>query len=158
MSERLGTHLARAMVMTPPTAETTTTNPPALTLARATLYQGGLMGWTTQRVRNLEITEGVRYAQYNAAVRVVYVPKGKRNKRRIMLTYDPQLLIVEGWDAPEFDARRMGPSTTGGGVTTSQSRHSACSSEWTTEFEAWLAEQSLEIAADYRGYQTKERR
>lgn len=123
------------------------------TFNRATVYQNGLGGYRSQRVRGLIIREGVRYAQFDAAVQLTFTPKGKRKARRQHLTDELSLVVVEGWGAPEYDVDSMRAT----GPMTSQSRHLACSPEWQGEFDAWLAAQSLTVAADYRG-QTVESR
>lgn len=45
--------------------------------------------------RSLTVETGVKYAQYNNAVRVTWLAKGKRKARATVLTYNPFLIVVE---------------------------------------------------------------
>lgn len=119
------------------------------TYERATIYRCPEfgMGYRAYRVRNLTITYR-RYAQYENAVELRFIPKGKRRERVIMETYKPTTVVVEGWDAPLYDVSpfdRTGPMT-------AKSRHTAFSEGWGEEFENWLAAEGIDPSLDLRGH------
>lgn len=59
-----------------------------------TLYLAGMFGVGRTDCRTLKITTGVEYAQYDDAIRVEYLEKGKRKGRRLILDYKPWLRVV----------------------------------------------------------------
>lgn len=64
-----------------------------------TLYLCGMFGVQSTTCKTLKITTGVKHAQYDNAIRVEYVEKGKRNGRRMVLDYKPWLRVLNPKDA-----------------------------------------------------------
>jgi hypothetical protein len=58
-----------------------------------TLYISGMFGVSSINCKWLHVTTGVKYAQYDNAIRVEYIEPRKRNGRRLMLDYKPWLRI-----------------------------------------------------------------
>ena len=76
-------------------------------LDKATIYRQGAFGghYRTTEVRNLKV-RFVSFAQYEHAIEVTFIPKGKRKTRQFVETYRPTLVIAKGWDlapAPRFE-------------------------------------------------------
>lgn len=99
------------------------------------------------------------YAQYPRALRVEYLPKGKRKALGFMETLHPSLLVLRGYGHPEpgnaFTPERV-EAHPGGFVRTSMTRHSCYAPEWRIEFNAtmapYLEEHPGHVLADYRGH------
>lgn len=129
--------------------------------ARATLYVRGEFLGNIHRVeaRNVRIRI-VKYAQYAAAVEVTFVPKGARRERVITQAYGPSLVVLDGWGHFEPGAAfvQVGEADADG-TTVSRSRHSSCSEGWAKDFagelDAYLASTGIEVAADYRGHDSR---
>ena len=66
-----------------------------LTFENVTVYRVAMFGVHAITCRKVEIETGVKYAQYNDAIRVTYVKKGCRARRAFILDYDPWLRIVD---------------------------------------------------------------
>lgn len=95
----------------------------------------------------------MRHAQYERAVLVTLVPKGKRKERSYMETSHASTVIVEGWVEEQLPAPHD-PSGT--------ARHLSFDGQWNREFAAWLdamcRESGRKILADLRGYDAGEAR
>lgn len=80
-----------------------------------TLYFMGAFGATRLDCREVVIQRNVKHAQYNDAIRVLYLEKGKRKAMSRMLTHKPYMLMVHTKDAidvpSEFDAHAGGRIT-----------------------------------------------
>ena len=96
-----------------------------------------------------------KYAQYNAAPFIKYVPKGKRNVRGFVKTYQPYIIIIKGVNHPEPADAFTAPKTTVyemGVVTSRMSRYSSFDERYKTEFDAKISEylQSQTVLMDVR--------
>lgn len=98
-------------------------------------YEGKLVDYGTRK-----------YAQYNTAPFVDFIPDGKRKTIRIQKTYKPYLLILLGSGYPEPET--MCPPEGG------MSKYSSHDDRWRNDFDETLSKlgsvKSLEIVADYR--------
>lgn len=112
-----------------------TTEQKTVTFENVTLYRrGSMFGINRTDCRMLTITTGQKYAQYDNAIRIQYVEKGKRSARTFMLDYDPWLRVVSVSDAIKpADAMVQ----IGGG--SRHLRYASCDPRWTTDFEDQLA-------------------
>lgn len=129
------------MTLTAPETTTATTQ----TFTNVTIYLRGGMGNINRiDVRELTVERGVKYAQYNDAVRVTWLEKGKRKKAGLYLTYAPFLLVVNREDAIEpasiFGATELGSTP---GVSVRRSRYSAFDDGWVRDFRALLTEKNV---------------
>lgn len=112
----------------------------------ATVYYQGEMGMGVRPIvcKSVTITTGVKYAQYNDAIRVQFLEKGKRKERAFMLTYRPWLRIVATKDAISPDASLV-PVSANASVSVSRSRYMSCDPRWQTDFENKLAETGITV-------------
>ncbi len=102
-----------------------------LTFTNVAIYRSGAMfGVNRTDCKEVKVTLGVKYAQYNDAVRVEYLEKGKRTKRAFVLSYSPWLRICALKDAvtpaSAMDSNGDGSST---------SRYTSCDPRYETDFE-----------------------
>jgi hypothetical protein len=112
--------------------------------------------------RTLRVEVGP-YAQYAAAVRLTYVPKGSRKEREHVETYRPCAVILAGHGhmCPDglFDESTR---KTEGDISTVRSRYLSCDPRWQGDFDAklaaYVAEGKGRIVADFRGHDSKEER
>lgn len=113
-------------------------------------YQSeNLGGFGVRAVEALLLEHGTRkYAQYNNAPYVNFIPKGKRKARHLLLTYQPYLVIVEGWGHPSVELFEKVSETADAIVT--KSRHMSFSPEWGNENDDLIEKNNLKIVADYR--------
>jgi hypothetical protein len=133
-----------------------TTNRPALTETKATIYFRGEMMGNIHKIEVRSFSVEVRpYAQYSAAIEARFVKKGGRQVLGFVQSYAPSLVVVEGWGHPDA-APIFGPAVERDGVTVFRGRHSSCSPEWATEFDALLAAHvastGAKILHDFRGH------
>ena len=125
---------------------------------RVTLYlidsllQGGYLQIEASRAQ----VRRVAYAQYNTAVELTYRPKRARHDRQIMQTFQPTLVILEGWGHFQPDEYYT-PGTVHEGqhCTVTQGAFRGCAGEWRSEFtamlDAYVAETGAKVVRDYRG-------
>lgn len=78
------------------------------------------------------------WAQYENAVEVCYVEKGKRKERWLYRGDRPRIVVLAGWGHPEATVAMETVENTRD-YTVSRSRHSAYSPEWDKEFDAFFA-------------------
>lgn len=126
-----------------------------MTETKATIYfRGELMGNVHKmEVRSFGVKTGA-YAQYTSAITCKFVKKGGRSVLGFVQTFQPSLLILEGWGHPD-PAGIWGDEKTANGVTTRAGRHSACSPEWAKEFDSMIAEHikgGAKVLHDFRGH------
>lgn len=67
----------------------------AQSFINVTLYTVGGFGAHRIDCRELIVRKHVKFAQYDNAIEIAYVQKGKRNPRKMTLTYQPYALIVD---------------------------------------------------------------
>lgn len=135
----------------------TTTNPApeSVTTGRATIYTRGLLGSVTRtEVKTCQIT--VRpYAQYNHAVECRYRKPRQRVDRGFVQTFQPDLLVLDGWGHPEPGAAFETVSESADCVV-SRARYSACDPRWAADFnaqiDAYLEASGARVVADFRGH------
>jgi prolyl oligopeptidase PreP (S9A serine peptidase family) len=137
----------------PPGAPAFIANPTKadLTMKKATLYKQGdfgmawhkyeLSGWLIQKRK---------WAQYDQAVEILFLPKGASKLRRITVT-DPNIIMVSGWGHPSSPTMWTEEQRSGE-VTTSQSRHLSFSPEWKAEVEGMLKSRGAKVLLSLDGY------
>jgi hypothetical protein len=123
----------------------------------ATLYYQGDSGMAYRKIEVRDVELFFRpYAQYSAAVRVTFTPRGARTQREMWLTYKPTLVILAGHGHPAPDDMWTEPKSAGPGVATQMSRHMAFSEEWTNEaremIATYAARTGTRVLADLHGY------
>lgn len=90
------------------------------------------------------------YAQYTAVPYAIFTPKGARIKRKIQMSYQPYLVIVEGW-GHDLKQDIWGENTsTSPDVEVRQARYSGHHSGWKTDMNAKITAKNLKILADFR--------
>ena len=67
-------------------------------LKEATLYYNALFGFAKKEIKDVTISKG-KYAQYNAAIRIVGTEKGKRKQTADIIKNDAIVLV--GWKHPD---------------------------------------------------------
>lgn len=95
------------------------------------------------------------YAQYASAPFVKYVKKNARKPVGFVQTYDPYLVILDGWQDIESQSLWGKSETRANGVTVSSAKFSSFDSGWQKEFEA--ENTFTGIIADYRGVNAMEK-
>jgi hypothetical protein len=68
---------------------------------RVTLYVGGLFGYVNKEAEWVRVDRRP-YAQYVDAIFVEYLPRRARRARQMILTDDPDLVILLGWEHPDL--------------------------------------------------------
>jgi hypothetical protein len=129
--------------------------PVPLEAGPATIYHRSQFNYRRLEVRELSVSTE-RYAQYQRALRIEFVEKGKRRRYAMQQSYRPEVVILAGHGHPvpadAFEDR-------GGGC--SMSRHLSHGPEWSEEFQAligpYLAERPGVLLADYRDFDTQAR-
>jgi len=121
---------------------------------RVTLYFRSMLGVCKVEAKQVEIT--VRpYAQYQRAVEFRYRKPRQRIDRGAVQTYQPSLLVLDGWSHPEPGAR-FEPVSSDGDITVSRALYSACDPRWQTDFDAMIAAHieatGARVLADYRNH------
>ena len=107
-----------------------------LKFSNVTIYRRGYMfGITRTDCRDLTITTGVRYAQYDDATKLEWIERGKRKRVGCILDgHKPWLRVVNTAEAIEPQSPL---EDVGGG--TQRSRYLSCDPRWVTDFEDQLA-------------------
>lgn len=103
--------------------------------------------------REVTITEGVKYAQYERAIRVLFTPKRRRRVCEVYLTYKPFMVLLAAADAIEPDSLLTPAVPSGTGAMISQGRYMSFDSRWESDFLATLDAKGLKplvkITDDY---------
>jgi hypothetical protein len=76
-----------------------------------------------------------KYAQYEKAAFVRYVPKGKRNEQGIIKGYHPYILILEGHGHPEPESMFVDLGKSSTGLSVSQSKYRSFDENYKTDFD-----------------------
>ena len=117
---------------------------------KVTIYTRSEFIGNIVRIEAKLIEHGRRqYAQYENAPFVKYVPKGKRNPRGLQGSFQPYILILEGWGHPE-PASWLGDADDAG---MSSSRYASHDDRWQSDFDAIInphIEGGAVVVADYR--------
>lgn len=129
---------------------------PALKEQKVTLYFRGETMGNIHKIEARAFSTRLRpWAQFSSSVEVRFLKKGARRVLGFIQSYQPSLVILDGWGHPD-PAPIFGPAVQRNGVEISRGRHSACSPEWSTEFDAMLAahvaEKGAKILHDFRGH------
>ena len=123
---------------------------------KVTVYSKGGMGNIVRtECREVEV-ERAPYAQYRGAIHVRLTPKGKRNRRGFVETYESDLLVLEGHGhpAPEglFGEAQVDANT---GLAVSRSHYSAFDPRWASDFaemiDRYVKETGAKVLWDSRG-------
>lgn len=130
------------------------TNP--LKTQKVTIYFRGEMFSNYHKIEaTAHAVRLVKYAQYSSAVEFTFIPKGARKARGTVQTYQPSLLILEGWNHPDPATMFSDPESRGD-VTVQRSRHASCAPEWDSEFntliESHITATGAKVVADFRGH------
>lgn len=81
-----------------------------------------------------EIVMGKKFAQYNNAVKVVFTKKRKRKLSAMMLTHNPYMVIVDGWN--NLDPEDMfGKASIESGVEVKRSKYACFDDRYATDFD-----------------------
>jgi len=123
---------------------------------KVTIYTtSDFMGSIVKREGTL-IDFGVqKYAQFDRCPFVRYTPKGKRNPAGFCKTFQPYLLIIDGWNHPNPDDFFNDGVTNADGVTIKESRYISFDERYKTDFDLkirdyLLNQQNKLIILDYR--------
>ena len=117
---------------------------------KVTIYTTSKFFGSVVKHKGTLISHGrAKYAQYDAAPFVRYVPMGKRKPVGFVKGYKPYLLIVEGWNAPEPGGMFAEPEHKDG-VTVKQSRYACFDDQYKQDFDALIDASNVKIVADYR--------
>ena len=101
-------------------------------------YEGTLIEHGTQK-----------YAQYENAPFVTFIPKGKRKAIKFIKGYNPYLIIYRDWECPE-PGGMFGESYVKGDVIISRSKYASFDDQYKTDFNELLSRSNVDIIADYR--------
>lgn len=121
---------------------------------KVTIYLRGMFGISAKKASLLEVGTS-KYAQYDHAPFIRFVPKGKRKVHVWHGTDNPGFgLIVNGWDAPEPDDA-LGEADTSGHFTVRKTRYLSFAQEYVDEFNAkidpLIESGDVEVIVDFRG-------
>lgn len=115
----------------------------------------------TKGMFGIRVTEGWlldhgtrKWAQYDAAPFVNFIPKGKRKAVSFIEGYNPYIVILAGHNLglqKAVDDQFVAEAGATAGVTIVRSRYLSCDARYSTDFNAALAARSdLTVIADYR--------
>lgn len=129
--------------------------PQSLEASKVTLYVLGAFGTRRIEASHVKVWTG-RYAQFEAAVFVEYVPKGGRRAREFVETDQPRLLVLDGYRHPD-ERDRLNRDGSGN----PRVRLTSCAPEWThgfdRDFAPYLADLGARVLADYRRHDSRDR-
>ena len=116
---------------------------------KVTVYICGAFGYNKVEATEFSSELGP-FAQYKAAVKYQYKPKGKRKLVGAVQSYKPSLLVLDGWGHPDPNDAL---SPVGIGM---QSRYLSFDPAYATEFSSmintYIAERGVTVVADYRNH------
>lgn len=125
-----------------------------MTKQAVTVYLKGEFMGNIQKIEGYLIDTGrMPYAQYRDAPFVDIKPRRKQKVRRYRQTFQPYMVIVEGWNAPDPDGIFGAPVTETAGLTVQKGRYAAFDEGWQKDFDAVLDKAiagGLKVVADYR--------
>lgn len=97
----------------------------------ATMYLAGEFFGNINKIDVTDIKIKVKkYAQYEAALYVTFIPKGKRNPRTTILSYSPYILVLKGYNTPvpQSSMKQISPGV-------EQSVYSSFDDRWQSDFD-----------------------
>ena len=124
---------------------------------KATIYATGeFMGGINKIECYLLKHEHQKYAQYDKAVYIEFIPKGKRKARYFLTGHEPFYLILKGWNLPNPEDSFKIQSSSNGTIV-KKSKYCSHDKRYRTEFNALINPllKDFEIIHDYR-HTTKE--
>ena len=113
-------------------------------------YTSEMFGSVVKQTGYLVDHGRMKYAQYDNAPFVTFIPAKKRTAYRIVKGYNPYIIICDGWNTPEPDGMFGDPTPTGTGMIMRKSRYSCFDDGYKTDFDRRLSESGAVIIADYR--------
>ena len=118
---------------------------------KVTIYTQGMFGM--HKVEAKLCAHGTcKYAQYDNAPYVHFLPKRARKMRGIQGDYKPYILVLDGWDHP--DLNNWKPARSENGCIVQEGKYSMCDPRWNTDadavLDAYIAETATPVVADYR--------
>lgn len=112
--------------------------PEVHTFTGGTLYTEGAFGISRTEVKDITFKVGI-YAQYDFAMAVTFVPKGKRKEvGRWITPRDFVAFVPAGIPAPDPEAPWGATETTATGLTSRQTRYASFDPRWVSDFEPRL--------------------
>lgn len=122
-----------------------------------TIYVSKIFGYEKVEVTDIEYGL-VEYAQYCDAVRIDFLPKRKRLRRRIIEGFKPKIVILEGWGHPDpapmyekFDSKVTGVEM----FVTRKSGDPSIETDFTTFLKNYIDRSKSVVIIDYRGFEPK---
>lgn len=116
-------------------------------------YTSEFLGNIVKHEGKLLETGRKKYAQYDSAPYVNFIPKRKRNAVQIMKTFQPYILVVRGWDAPDPE-EHMKVISASKDCVVSQSKYRSFDKRYKTDFNSIIDEAikngKIEVIADFR--------
>ena len=123
---------------------------------KVTLYMEGGFGYTKTEVKEFEYWRA-EYAQYKNAVRFRFLAPRKRKWQGGTLTYNPTMVVLDGWGHMDPDDPMTAPRTEGV-FEVRETRHSmfdkAYGEEFAAKLAAYLETSGATVLADFRGVNT----
>ena len=133
-----------------------TTHSAKIQHGKCTLYFAGLMGIV--KVEAKDASTDVRpYAQYARGVYCAFRRARERLARGFVQSFQPSLLILEGWGHPEPDGIfEDAPAVAAGEAVSQRGRYASCDPRWSSDFngqiDAYIAKTGTKVLADFRGH------
>lgn len=117
---------------------------------KITVYITSEMFGSVVKYEGYLIEHGKRkYAQYDDAPYVKFIPKGKRKVCTIQKSYKPYLLILEGWENPEPEGM-YGKREIKDNVIIRESVYSSFDDRYKEDFNNIINAHKSKFIADYR--------
>ena len=119
-------------------------------MTKVTIYTTSEFFGSVVKYEGTLIEHGTKkYAQYEQAPFVTFIPKGKRKALSFVKAYNPYLIICQGWDCPE-PGGMFGESHVKGDVIIKASKYASFDDQYKTDFNELLSRSNVDIIADYR--------
>lgn len=127
-----------------------------LTTKKVTIYRASEFGLGFVKIECRKFGfEHRSYAQFDNAVSVHFVGKGKRNTRGFVETTHPSCVVLEGHGHPDAPSPWTAWKQSDTGCVVREGRHSGFSPEWGNEINAlidtYVAESGAKVLLDTRG-------
>lgn len=133
------------------------TNPTTQTFSNCTFYYDAILCMQKIECKSLTVTYA-KYAQYNNAIKVVFIPKGKRSPRGMWLTNSHHAMVLAGFGHVEPLAM-YDKIERGSGVVSQMSRYSSYDKKIASDFDVLIDLYTLDttkvtVLADFRKVNT----